>query len=833
MADQTFDFTGPGGQSYSISGPEGATREQAFQMLPNKYPELKGQPGFGGEAAAAPVPTGQSAAQTKTDTIPERHTPGQAVANVGAGAGVGAALGAVAPEGLMIGGALLSAIPGGQAAGGLMFTAGEAMRVTRAAGVLAGALAGGASTAAGEGVRAAGGSETAITGAELGAGLLTPGAQALKKFVSKPLQAAWAAVQNLSEGASVGASRTVAEGKKLLQSGFAGKMPEHDLHMILKVGAEADVKAADAHANSLMTEAYKKAEKLAMTDQKAADAAIAEAKAAGQKVKAEASARMAHLQKVTDGKMQTAERVLKQAAPERAKIGTEREVSDIGKQLQEKTAAVQGAAVKARQEQDAVLRGARDQAVAAKEQSGQFLDNEPGMKSLKDEIARKLLLTQKGREASTVVTPDMKVQGVAEVTEGGVASAYQKVYDAVSNKRVQTGTNAEGNPTYQTFKTTFEALDHVRRKLGDAAFKGADKEGYGALGQSISKDLYGKISKIQEDYAGPTQKALQGHYAQATGDMAKFETATGRKMTAVDRMDPEVFAKDPAAIPTTYFKSQQGVKDLLELTGDPVMVERAAKDYAAKELGGKSAQQVRDWAKGQTDWTREVPGLQKSVTAYADKLEKLERVEGKLSAGAAKLKAERASVRDAVPGQVEKIEAAGLKEASARTGSRVEEQQALRAGGEKAAQGVREAATAKAKAIVGDGFPAESVRKLLVSGSPEELATAARYIAGAPGGQKALEGSVRQALAGSSPAGLRGLWDGRLKVALREGQVLPPAVLQKLDADVQAAFAKTEPAKVRTVVQQLLAAAFATAPQSAMRRDAGVGVQSKEKLPWQ
>ena len=44
-----FSFTSPEGKEYTISGPEGSTREQAFEMLPNKYPELaepKEEPGF-------------------------------------------------------------------------------------------------------------------------------------------------------------------------------------------------------------------------------------------------------------------------------------------------------------------------------------------------------------------------------------------------------------------------------------------------------------------------------------------------------------------------------------------------------------------------------------------------------------------------------------------------------------------------------------------------------------------------------------------------------------------------------------------------------------------
>lgn len=69
-----YSFTSPEGKSYTITGPEGSTREQAFQLLPVKYPELQGQPGFEGGAAttqtAAPVPApSASAAQQQGGTL--------------------------------------------------------------------------------------------------------------------------------------------------------------------------------------------------------------------------------------------------------------------------------------------------------------------------------------------------------------------------------------------------------------------------------------------------------------------------------------------------------------------------------------------------------------------------------------------------------------------------------------------------------------------------------------------------------------------------------------------------------------------------------------------
>lgn len=784
-----------------------------------------------------PVPTAAGAAgeapqmnQQLPEPPPVKHSLGEAAANVGVGAAVGAGLSAIAPEALMAAGGVMAGTPLAPAAP-FVIGAGEAMRVHRTASILSGALTGAVGAGVGEGVRAAGGSEKAIMVGELAGGMLTPTAAAMAKLVPGPLKTAWQAVQSLAAKAPAAEARTVAESREILRGQFAKQIPEHDVYTLLKAGGEADVKAAEQQANDLMTNAYRRAEVLGRNNPAAADAAIAEAKVQADAMRKEASAKMQRLQKITDGKMASAEQVLQQAAPERAKIGAAREVSDIGTELQTKTATQQSGAIEARRAEYQQLKQTRDATVAAREQQGEFLDQQPGMRALKDELNTKLLTTAKGREASTITLPDGTKQGVARVNEPGVERAYQSVLDTINNKRVQTGVNAEGNPTYQTFKTTFEALDHVRRKLGDAGFKG-EKEGYGALGQGIAKDLYTKIAKIQEDYAGPAQKAMQSQYAARTGDMAKFETAAGRKMTAVDRMDPEVFAKDPAAIPSTYFKSQQGVRDLLELTGDPVMVERAAKDFTAKQLGGMSAQQVQSWAAKNTDWTREVPGLQKSVAEYATRLQGIEKLAGQRTVTAEAARTAKQQVAAALPGQLEKVQQTGVKNAAEWVQKLGDEQTSLVMDATKLGQKLVADTTKKAADIVGKGYPVEDVRKLLLNGSKEEVSTAMRYMSGSVGGATALEGAVRHTLATVPAGNFRQVWDGRLKQAMLDGRVLTPEVVAKLDSDIQEAFRKFEPAKAKTLAQKYFQAALVTVPQVAVRKDATVPEQSK-KLPWQ
>jgi len=63
-------------------------------------------------------------------------------------------------------------------------------------------------------------------------------------------------------------------------------------------------------------------------------------------------------------------------------------------------------------------------------------------------------------------------------------------------------------------------------------------------------------------------------------------------------------------------------------------------------------------------------------------------------------------------------------------------------------------------------------------------------------------------LSTTAPGELGKVWNERLSVALREGGVLSPKVLAKLDSDVQGVLKRLEPVKARSAVQKLLNAAI-------------------------
>lgn len=629
----------------------------------------------------------------------------------------------------------------------------------------------------------------------------------------------------LSKTADVAANPK--EAHKAIMASMQG-VPEHDLYRFLKEGAEAGVQVARDAGEKLIEAGYAQAAKLVSGNPAAAEAAVAEAKREAQKLTAAAAQDMARIGKIASGRLESAEVVGRTANAAREKIGARLSYDQIGAPLQGKAVQVRDAADAKLKATDAELRAATDAVVDAQERAGKFLDAEPAMKALKAELEQKLLSTVKGREASTVPLPGGELQGIARVTEGGVEGAYGKVLDAIKNKRVQTGVDADGIPLYQTFKTSFEALGHVRRKLGDAAF-GQEKEGYGALGQKIAKDLYKKVSQIQEDYAGKAFTDMQENYSQRITAAEKWKTAAGRRLVDTDPAAADVLKTDPASIPGRYFQSAQGVKDLITLTESPSLVHQSAHNFAARATKGMSAANTEKWIAENDGWIPEVPGLGQKLAAAVKEIAKIERVQGKLEASAANLQSKRLGIRDATQAELGEIAVQGRKEASARIGSRVEEAAGIRTRAEEAAAlGLKEPQAWK-DLVTGKGFDVEAVSGLLRHGTASELQRGFRYTAGVPGGPEAIEGSVRRVLGQTSALKLPEVWNGRLMVALKEGKVLPPERLAKLDADVQRAMAEAGE-KGPTLVRNLVAAAVAGVPQAVMRREANVPEQ--QDLPW-
>jgi hypothetical protein len=358
----------------------------------------------------------------------------------------------------------------------------------------------------------------------------------------------------------------------------------------------------------------------------------------------------------------------------------------------------------------------RDAVVAEKESAGQFVRDMPEYKSLIDDLRDKLLIGAVAQEQKT-----------APVTEPGVLRAYQNIYDAVTSRRVQVGVNEVGNPIYKTFPTSFQALDDVRRRLGDVAF-GKDVEGYAAIGQKVAEKYYAKISELQSKYAGEAHDTLQANYEMASRLLEKFKGKAGKKATALDRLDPERFMTDAASLPNSYFSSKQSVDDLIALSGgDRQFVVKQGSDLAARQLRDLNATGVKSWINRNSDWLNALPEVRTKVEIYQRGLERGERIAGKTQKAASTLESG--------------------KEQVLREGQRAVTQ------AETAAGQITKEASDRVKTILGDANASERIKEIIL-GRPSVWVEVGPIIANNPRGKELIAGAVNQIMASRAERGL-------------------------------------------------------------------------------
>lgn len=710
----------------------------------------------GGELVEDAAPISEPVAdEPKTKTFRERGT--QLLESVVGGA----AMGAVSPEATQLVGKGMQKLPVPYAkpVGMGLEQAGKMMKRQRFTEAGIGAVGGGTADIAGQSVEISGGSSPMVFAAELAGGFVGPAfMNTIKSVVSygarkfgllDPVSAVKTVADDLSfDEKLLSPSQRDYIKKQIeeLRGGEPSSKSQEGLYDVLKTGVlditgEAEKRALAKKAEAELTQrgAETQAEKMRLaskrTTQIGAETA-AEAKAA------------------------------------RASVGIEREASDVGKTLRDKIMGLFGDIAEKRSAEYKAQKAIRDAAVAEKESAGNLLRDMTEYKDLLSDLRGKLL---RGAEAQT--------QKTAKVTEPGVLSVYENIYQAVSGRRVATAFDPEGKPTaFKTFPTSFEALDDVRRRLGDVAF-GKEVEGYSAIGADIARTYYAKISEIQSKFAGESHDALQGGYEMASRLLDKYRSRVGKKTTAIDRFDPTRFATDPASLPNTYLSSQQSVRDLLELTGnDRNFVLKEASDFTARQLRDKNATNVKSWINSNSDWLTALPEVRTKVNSYLQTLERAERVAGKTTKAGQILEAKEPTVL----GEGKKAVVAG----------------------EKAIEEIRATAEKRAKTILGDSNPARRVREIILGGKPSEWAEVGPILAASTEGKRLITESVQQIMADRASTGLTSsivAFREDVAPSLRAAGLMSDAQLSSLEAQLRAIAnsALGEPAKL-TLLQRAI-----------------------------
>ena len=80
---------------------------------------------------------------------------------------------------------------------------------------------------------------------------------------------------------------------------------------------------------------------------------------------------------------------------------------------------------------------------------------------------------------------------------------------------------------------------------------------------------------------------------------------------------------DPAQLPGQFFKSRRSVQELKEFSGNPALVESAARRHVGNEISGMTKpEQVRTYLRNNEDWLQEVPAVRQELSQLADRLQR-------------------------------------------------------------------------------------------------------------------------------------------------------------------------------------------------------------------
>jgi uncharacterized spore protein YtfJ len=629
----------------------------------------------------APVPGRQEERQKQAT---KRLGPQDILAKTGESAGYGAALGAISPELTMGAGGLMFLSPYTATFAPTVISTGEAMRGARLA--------------------------------EAGLGLLSGGATEFTEDVSKQAGASTGVSKALGFGAGMTpyALPSVVKGIASKLTGISKESIKELVDKLPKTieSIEAGTETQKQKAKQVAVDLLKKAGATDKDLQPLYDIFYGAAKDIEGKGKAALSQAEAEANRLTQLAEQSgrAEDWQKAVPQLKSAVGQPRELSEIGTSLREPIVANNQAALAKRSGDYKTLEATRDKVLADKEAAGQFIENTTEYKTLVKELNE--VLKPQGRAAKETdpgvikafqdlkqaITPQTQV-----LTEAQAKAWREKGVSIFEGTNPQTGEKV----LYRKVPPSFNAIDTVRRRLGDAAF-GKEAEGYAALKGNLAQDWYFKLSKMQENFAGESQKALQNTYKEHSGWLDKYKAQLGKRVTALDRFDETKFAADAKSLPDSFFSSQQSVRDLLQLTNDKNLVNKAASDYAARSMG-ETVESAQAFKKKNSEMLKELPDVARKVDNY---IQQLQRGELAVSKGEARAK------------------------------------QFTEQGKEVLEKGTQQAKDAQAIAdkLLGDKFPAERIKQFLQTGSPQEWERIAPYIAQTPQGKDVLAKGLAAAL---------------------------------------------------------------------------------------
>ena len=767
------------------------------------------------------------------------------IPEVGGAAAVGAGAGFAAPKVLEKGGRLVSKLPlpYAKTIGNAAEALGTAMgRIPVMQRTWKGGLGGAAGSAAEQTAELAGAPKAVSIPVGFGVGGVTPELEnAIKKLVTKVGSVAFG-----SEGMTTAIMRDLkAQGidvtPKIAQliekevnafrQADKGKEPQEALFTALRTGAADITSEASKRAGAKVAEGQMTADQIRNFAQYQADQVLRNAQQQSQKIRDSARAMSPQMRQKAESDAQSvlsqgqaeANRIQQEAsnrvAELRSKAGKLTTRAESGKEEAQKTIQAIGQPKKPtdigndirksvepifetlKSTRDANAKIAKTEAFSealAKEQAGQRVSE---TKAFKDAIAK---------IQNAITNPDTKLTNVS-INE--VKGQLNKVKSALDPRELDPVTGvATGKPV------SFEALENLRRFLRDRSY-GLPAQGFDAIGQRQAGELAEAVEKIQREFSPKIGKFLEQYKADSE-PLRIFKTKLGQALVGKEEFDMARFVTDPAELSDKFFKSETGVKDMMQLLGKDFMsvigsdvknAEQIARSYIANKLQGASAKDVQKVLSDSSDWIDQFPALKQQLQNAATTMGRAEGFGGARSklaqalrteAGGLPIKAAQESeavlskaAREAKQAEQQRIKTAatGLKgekklAAGVVKGAEAEAKGILQAAETPAEQAIKEARAAgqqitqeaeqRVKTILGSQFPNEEIEKLMLGGDLARWSEVAPIFARSQEGKQNIEQAVRQVMSRVSPRSMGDTFRDTVRQRLETTRLISP---QKLD----------------------------------------------------
>jgi hypothetical protein len=428
-----------------------------------------------------------------------------------------------------------------------------------------------------------------------------------------------------------------------------------------------------------------------------------------------------------------------------------------------------------------------DALVTSKESKGVSVTSTPAYKSITDYLDKKLNLGAYENApflATTEPTLVASLTNIRNSIKGGVKNAV----------------NEQGVMTQVKVPPSFDALDQVRRKLGDV-YAGKDVEGFKNISREQAQELYGLVRAAQVEYAGGKDGAfdmLLRNYAEDKALLNALKIPTGKKIIAKDLINPEYFTYDPSGLAREFFSTRKKVQDLFNLTKDPAFVEQQASNHVARTVKGMDAAKLKDYIEKNDEWISLMPGLRNRLQDHYAAVVRSGSVAPKTQTLAKTLKTEIKALPETGRVEAEKVRAAAAKQAAEAEKAGKKEAKQLMAEGQAKAKELKPVPE-KFVALIGAGDPVVQIRKLITEGNTEKLRRAAPFITSNRQVAEAFKQAVRQELSQLDPRALaggrniRGEWETKIRPALETTGLIDAKLAKEVSDRLRTAQLVMEP----------------------------------------